>query len=166
MNATAWFPHPLLSAALLGVWLLLHNSLAPGQILLGGVLALTISRFVARVWPEPVRLRRPGLWLRYVGRLLGDIVIANLQVAWLILARSPAQLRPAFIALPLELENEFAIAVLAATITLTPGTISIEFIPDQRRLRIHCLDVADEAALITLLKNRYEAPLKEMFAPC
>ena len=166
MNATTWFPHPLLSAALLGVWLLLHNSLAPGQVLLGGVLALTIPWFVARVWPEPVRLRRPGQWLRYVGRLLWDIVIANMQVAWLILARPPAQLRSAFIALPLELENEFAIAVLAATITLTPGTISIEFIPDQRQLRIHCLDVADEAALITLLKNRYEAPLKEMFTPC
>lgn len=168
MNAlTRAFPHPLLSAALLGTWLLLHNSLAPGQILLGGILALMLSWWVTRVWPEPVRLRRPGLWLRTLGRLLWDIVIANLEVARLILSRRPVDtLRPGFIAMPLDLENEFAIAVLAATITLTPGTISVEVLPDPPRLLIHCLDVADDAALIATLKNRYEAPLKEMFAPC
>ena len=167
MNAIARaFPRPLLSAALLGTWLLLHNSLAPGQILLGGILALTLSWWVTRVWPEPVRLRRPGRWLRYLGRLLWDIVVANLEVAWLILSRPATSLRPGFIEMPLELENEFAIAVLATTLTLTPGTVSVEVIPDPRRLLIHCLDVADEATLIATLKNRYETPLKEMFAPC
>lgn len=167
MNALARvFPHPLLSAALLGTWLLLHNSLAPGQILLGGILALTLSWWVTRVWPEPVRLRRPGRWLRYLGRLLWDIVIANLEVARLILRRPVTTLRPGFIAMPLDLEDEFALAVLAATITLTPGTISVEVLPDPPRLLIHCLDVVDEATLIATLKYRYEAPLKEMFAPC
>ncbi len=166
MNTTAWFPRPLLSATLLGAWLLLHNSLSPGHILLGGVLALAIPTFVARVSPEPTRLRRPGQWLHYLGRLLWDIVIANLQVAWLILTRPSVQLRPGFIEMPLELENESAIAVLAATISLTPGTISIEFTQNPRRLRIHCLDVTDEATLIATLKTRYEAPLKAMFTPC
>lgn len=167
MNATTlWFPHPLLSVTLLSAWLLLHNSLAPGHILLGGMLALAIPKFIARVWPKPVRLCRPGRWLHYLSRLLWDIVIANLQVAWLILTRPSVQLRPGFIEMPLELENESAIAVLAATISLTPGTISIEFTPNPRRLRIHCLDITDEAALIAELKTRYEAPLKAMFAPC
>lgn len=166
MNTTAWFPRLLLSATLLGAWLLLHNSLSPGHILLGGVLALAIPTFVARVSPEPTRLRRPGQWLHYLGRLLWDIVIANLQVAWLILTRPSVQLRPGFIEMPLELENESAIAVLAVTISLTPGTISIEFTPNPRRLRIHCLDITDEAALIATLKTRYEAPLKAMFTPC
>jgi multicomponent K+:H+ antiporter subunit E len=167
MNAIArLFPQPLLSAALLGTWLLLHNSLAPGQILLGGTLALTLAWWVTRIWPEPVRLRQPGQWLRYLGRLLWDIVIANLEVARLILSRSAISVRPGFITMPLELENEFAIAVLATTITLTPGTISVEVLPDPRRLRIHGLDIVDEATLIATLKNRYETPLKEMFALC
>jgi len=166
MHFPVWLPHPRLSAILLGTWLLLQNSFAPGTILLGSALALVIPRFATRVWPQPVRLCRPGQWLRYLGQLLWDIVIANLQVAWLVLTRPPAQLHPALIALPLDLDDEFAIAVLAATITLTPGTISIELIPDQHQLRIHCLDVADEAALIAMLKSRYEAPLKAMFASC
>lgn len=163
---SAGLPRPMLSAALLAVWLLLQNSIAPGQILLGGILAVAITKLVVRVWPEPVRLRRPELLLRYLGRLLWDMVIANLEVARLILTRPASTLQPRFIGLPLDLQDEFAIAVLAATITLTPGTIAVDVTPDQRQLLIHSLDVTDEAALIAALKNRYESLLKEIFAEC
>ncbi len=166
IRINAWLPHPSLSASLLLIWLLLQNSMAPGQILLGGILAIVITQIVLRVWPEPVRLRRPGLLLRYLGRLLWDIVIANLEVAWLILTRPAATLHPRFIQLPLALRDEVAIAVFAATITLTPGTVAVEVSPNQRYLLVHSLDIADEALLIATLKNRYEALLKEIFAEC
>ena len=163
---SAGLPRPMLSAALLAVWLLLQNSIAIGQILLGGILAVAITKLVVRVWPEPVRLRRPELLLRYLGRLLWDMVIANLEVARLILTRPTSTLQPCFIELPLDLQNEFAIAVLAATITLTPGTVAVNVTPDRRQLLIHGLDVTAEAALIATLKNRYESLLKEIFAEC
>ncbi|HRD49799.1 MAG: Na+/H+ antiporter subunit E [Candidatus Competibacter sp.] len=162
----AGLSRPLFCATLLAIWLLLQNSLAPGQILIGGILAVAISGLIARVWPEPIRLRRPELLLRYLGRLLWDIVIANLEVARLILTRPTHTLRPCFIKLPLDLRDEFAIAALAATITLTPGTIAVDVTPDRRCLWIHGLDVTDEAALIAALKNRYEVLLREMFAEC
>lgn len=167
MSAIAtWFPHPKLSVILLVTWLLLQNSLAPGQWLLSGVLAVVIPWLVVRVWLEPVRLRRPGLLPRYIGRLLWDIVVANLNVARLILRRPAVDLRPGFIRMPLDLRNEQAIAVLAATISLTPGTITVEVTPDQSQLLIHCLDLADEMELVATLKRRYEALLKEIFVPC
>jgi multicomponent K+:H+ antiporter subunit E len=166
MSLRAWLPRPWLSAGLLVLWLLLNNSLAAGQLVIGGLLAVMVAWPVARVWPRPVRLRRPGLLPRYLGRLLWDILIANLEVAWLILTRPSATLRARFIELPLDIQDEIAIAVLATTITLTPGTLAVEVMPDQHRLLIHCLDVADEAELVTKLKNRYEMLLKEMFAEC
>ncbi len=58
------------------------------------------------------------------------------------------------------------IAVLAATITLTPGTVAVDLTQDRRQLLIHGLDIENEAALIAVLKNRYEALLKEIFAEC
>ncbi|CDH44705.1 MAG: Na+/H+ antiporter subunit E [Candidatus Competibacteraceae bacterium] len=161
---SACLPRPMLSATLLAIWLLLQNSLALSQILLGSILAVAITKLVMRIWPEPVRLRRPGLLLRYLGRLLWDMVIANLEVARLILTRPISTLQPRFIELPLALQDEFAIAVLAATITLTPGTIAVDVTLDRRHLWIHCLDITDETALIATLKNRYEVLLKEMFA--
>jgi multicomponent K+:H+ antiporter subunit E len=48
-------------------------------------------------------------------------------------------------------------------VSLTPGTVSIDIDRATRMLRVHALNVADEAELIATIKRRYEAPLKEVF---
>jgi multicomponent K+:H+ antiporter subunit E len=73
------------------------------------------------------------------------------------------RLRPAFITLPVDLSNNFAIVVLTNTISLTPGTVSADLSIDRRSLLIHVLDVEDEAQLIAHIKYRYERPLQEIF---
>ncbi len=157
-----WLPQPLMSLCLWGVWLLLAQSLAPGHLILGGLLALGLPLFTVRFWPEPQRLRKPHLLLPYLFVLLWDIILANLHVARLILG--PVQrLRPGLIQLPLELTSDLAIVLLAHTISLTPGTVSIHLSPDRRILFIHALDIEDEAEVIADIKQRYERPLKEIF---
>jgi multicomponent K+:H+ antiporter subunit E len=156
------FPHPLMSAALLLVWLLLVNEISIGHILLGAVLGFVIPLFTNAFWPEQPRLGRPDIILAMAIRLVRDIVIANFTVARQIL--SPAQaLRPDFVEYPVELDNEFAITVLASLISLTPGTVSSDLSEDRRTLIIHALDVADKAALIDDIKRKYELPLREIF---
>jgi len=90
--------------------------------------------------------------------------VANLVVARLILG-PVRRLRPAFIRLPLDLNNEFAIVLFTHSLSLTPGTVSADLSADRRFLLIHALDVEDEAQLVARIKQRYEAPLKEIF-PC
>jgi multicomponent K+:H+ antiporter subunit E len=160
-----WLPHPLLTPILALVWLLLANSLAPGQILLGLLLGWAIPLFSRRFWPEPVPLRQPLTLLRFCGRVFYDIGVANLVVAWLIL-RGPALLRPGFVEVPLDLTSDLGLSLLANTICLTPGTVSARLSPDQRTLLVHALDPGDPAALIATIKARYEAPLKQVFEPC
>ena len=157
-----WLPQPLFSLFLWLVWLLLANSVAPGQLLLGAILALALPLFTVRFWPDRPRLRKPFLLLRYIAVLFWDVILANLTVARLILGPT-ARLRPAFIRLPLELRNEFAIVVLANAISLTPGTVSADLSPDRRTLLIHALDVEDPAQAIARIKQRYERPLREIF---
>ena len=158
-------PHPLLTLALIGIWLLLVNSLAPGQIVLGALLGWAIPLFTRAFWPDPVRIHKPLTLLRFTAVVVWDIVIANLHVARLILGR-PAQLRPAFVAMPLALNSDLAISILANTICLTPGTVSALLAPDRKTLLIHALDVDDSAALIATIQARYETPLKEVFETC
>ena len=158
-------PHPLLTPALAAIWLLLNNSLAPGQILLGVLLGWLIPLFTLRFWPETVRIRRPWVLLRFLALVLMDIVLANLVVARLILGR-PERLRPAFIEVPLELESDLAISLLANTICLTPGTVSAHLSPDRRTLLVHALDAPDPEAVRAAIKTRYEAPLKAVFETC
>lgn len=157
-----WLPQPLFSVFLWLVWLLLNNSAAPRHLLLGAVLALALPLFAVRFRPDRPRLRKPFKLLIYIAVLLWDIVLANLTVARLILGPT-ARLRPAFIRLPLELRNEFAIVVLANTLSLTPGTVSSDLSPDRRTLLIHFLDVGDPELAIARIKQRYEKPLQEIF---
>lgn len=155
-------PQPLFSLCLWLIWLLLNNSAAPGQMLLGALLALAIPLFTVRFWPNRPHLRQPLRLLSYLAVLLWDITLANMVVARLILGPM-RRLRPAFITLPLDLRNNFAIVVLTNTISLTPGTVSADLSIDRRSLLIHVLDVEDEAQLIAHIKYRYERPLQEIF---
>ncbi len=158
-------PHPLMTLTLAALWLLLVNSAAVGQIVLGLVLGWVIPRFTQRFWPETPHIHRPGTLLRFVVRLLGDIIVANLTVARLILG-APKQLRPTFVLMPLALKSDLAISLLANTICLTPGTVSARLTLDRQHLLVHTLDTADPEQLIATIKSRYETPLQEIFEPC
>ncbi|SCZ56216.1 Na+/H+ antiporter subunit E [Thiohalomonas denitrificans] len=157
-----WLPHPLMSLTLTLVWLLLVNDFGFGQLLLGALFGLLIPHFTSEYWPERPHLQRPLLLARYLLSLAKDIITANLQVARLVLGPRE-HLRPAFIEYELELTDEFAITVLASTVSLTPGTVSADLSIDRRTLLIHSLDVSDRDALCRQIRTRYEAPLKEIF---
>jgi len=72
-------------------------------------------------------------------------------------------LRPVFVEVPLALETDLAISLLANTISLTPGTVSARLSADKRTLVVHTLDTGDAAALVAEIKQRYETPLKKIF---
>ncbi|MFP4075840.1 MAG: Na+/H+ antiporter subunit E [Halochromatium sp.] len=154
----SFLPHPLLSLMLLGLWLLLVNSVAPGQILLGALLAWLIPLYTARFWTAQVRIRRPLALLRLAGILLIDIIVANIAVALLILGPM-ARIQPAFIRIPLRLKGNVGISLLANIVTLTPGTLSASLSPDRSELIIHALQGREPEAIIATIRKRYEQPL-------
>lgn len=159
-----WLPHPWLSVLMLVAWLWLNNSLHPGHLVLGGVLALAIPAFTRRFWPDPIPIHRPVRLLQYLLLVLYDVIVANLQVAVLILGPA-SRWRPAFVRVPLELRTDFAVTVLASTVTLTPGTVSVdvEDAPDGSRvLVVHALRCTDERALVESIRQRYERRLREI----
>lgn len=162
MKGWRWLPHPWLSLVLWLIWPLLVNSFALGQVLLGALLGWAIPLLVKDFLFEVPRLRHPLRLVGYLARILGDIVIANLHVAKLVLGPK-SRLRPAFIEVPMALENEFLLTVLTSIISLTPGTVSASLSPDRRTLLVHALDAQEPARLVEQVKRRYEAPLLEIF---
>ena len=156
-------PHPKLSAFLLVLWLLLNNSAAPGHLLLGALLGMLIPLFTRRFWPERLGLANPGLMLRFTGRILWDIIMANFAVARVVLGPRSA-VQPAFVHVPLDIHDDFPVTVLASVVSLTPGTVSAGIDAERRYLLVHALSVDDTEALARDIKTRYEAPIKEIFA--
>jgi multicomponent K+:H+ antiporter subunit E len=72
-------------------------------------------------------------------------------------------LRGATFDVPLDLEEPVAVSMLAATVTLTPGTVTLLIDLPGRRLVVHALDEPDPDAVVIQIKQRYENRLKEIF---
>lgn len=65
---------------------------------------------------------------------------------------------------PYELDNDVAIYLLASAISLAPGTVAASVNRQASLLTVHALHCDDEQALIAEIKQRYELPLREVFA--
>lgn len=155
-------PQPLLSLVLLVSWLVLNNSIHPGSIVMGALVALVIPWITHRFWEIRARVKRPVALLGYLGIVVIDIIRANFVVARQVLGPNRA-LRSQRFEIELELEGALPVSILAATITLTPGTVSCRISPDQSRLWVHALHADDVAEEIAGIKQRYESRLMRIF---
>lgn len=156
------FPMPFHSMLLFVIWLLLNNSLSAGHLLLATILAVIIPWAVSSMTTERPRIKKPMLAISYVFLVLKDIISANFSVALLVVGPLK-KLSPGFVAVPLDIETELGITLLASTVSLTPGTVSAEISEDQKWLYVHALHLENPEELIEEVKSRYEAPLKEIF---
>jgi multicomponent K+:H+ antiporter subunit E len=155
-------PYPIQTVLLFAVWLMLNNTLAPGHIVVATLLSLALPFWWHRFWPHAAPLHRPGLMLRLFLVVVWDVVSANIHVASQILGLR-GKLHPAMVDLPLELQDELAIALLASIISLAPGTVTARISQDRTHLIVHMLDVKDAERAAADIKRRYEAPLREIF---
>jgi multicomponent K+:H+ antiporter subunit E len=158
-----WLPSPLLSAALFGLWLLLSESLAAGDLLLAALVALALPPLTAPLRPASGRVRRPLVLARLVFAVGHDVLRSGLAVARGVLFSGRRAPRSAFVVIPLELRDAQALAALAVITTVVPGTVWSELAPDRSALILHVFDLADEAHFIAHYKARYERPLQEIF---
>ncbi|MEQ6202445.1 Na+/H+ antiporter subunit E [Sulfitobacter sp. HNIBRBA2951] len=157
------FPHPVLTLLLTVVWILLQNSFSAGMAVFGLILGIIIPRLTAAFWPERPNGVRYGKIIPYGLLVLWDIMVANVQVAWIVLTVSNDKLKPAWITIPLELRQPEAITLLAGTITLTPGTVTADISQSGHYLLVHVLHTDDPQSEVDSIKTRYEARLKEIF---
>ncbi len=126
-------------------WALLAADFSLGSLLLGAVLGAAILRVVGDHFPwtpAPRQVVRAlPRALRYLGRFLWALVVANLQVTW-ILVQPRLRIRPGIIAFRTRHRSELGVTLLANSITLTPGTLTMDVTPEGDVLYIHVLDIS------------------------
>ena len=157
------FPHPLLTLLLTLVWCLLTNTPSSGAVAFGLILGILIPILTAPYWPKRPVMQKPYRMVSYILIVVWDIIVANVQVALIVLFKSNAKMQPNWVCIPLDLRTPEAIAILAGTITLTPGTVSADLSDEGHSLLVHALDAPDPAAVREEIKERYERRLKEIF---
>lgn len=153
-----------LAGVLALMWAAITGTFTLENLLLGlgiGVLALFLLR--GRMAP-PRALRQLRRGVRLFVVFLGEMVMSAVRVALVVVDPNMAgKLRPAFVAVPVDLETDGQITLLASMVTLTPGTLSVDVSEDKSVLIVHALTLEDREALIAGIKTGFEAPIREVF---
>jgi multicomponent K+:H+ antiporter subunit E len=157
-------PHPLLTLILTITWILLQNELSAGMTVFGFILGVLIPWGTSIWWPDTPKSFHPFRMVSYSFVVIWDIIVANIEVAWIVLTVPANKLKPAWIVVPLRLKQPEAITLLAGTITLTPGTVSADLSDQGSCLLVHVLHTDDPDAIRDDIINRYERRLLEIFA--
>lgn len=157
------FPHPYLSLTLVVLWFLLVNQWKLGSLVMAIILATIIPLLTSAWWPDRPRVKRPFALAAYALLVLWDVIVANFQVARIVLFMPRAKIQSAWITVPLDLKSPEAISLLAGTITMTPGTLTADTSACGRALLVHALHAPDPDAVRNDIKARYESRLQRIF---
>ena len=118
-----WPSLTLFTASLYGLWLLLNDTLAPGQMVLGLVLTIAIALGTAAMRPLRARPHHLLAAVRLLFVVLTDIIRSNFAVAGVILGSVKRRSNSGFMKIPIDLRDPYGLAALACIITATPGTV-------------------------------------------
>jgi multicomponent Na+:H+ antiporter subunit E len=138
---------PVIGAFLAVLWLFVRGvALEPatvaGEFLIGLAAGLPIAFVFRRMYTTEVPigtvLGAVPAAVVYVVLFVKELVVANLDVAYRVLSPS-MPIRPAVIRLPLRVEKDIAITTIANSITLTPGTLTMDYDEDRNALYVHSL---------------------------
>lgn len=157
------FPHPYLSLTLVILWFVLVNQFKIGSLVMAAILATAIPLITSAWWPNRPRVKRPFGLAAYSLLVLWDVIVANFQVARIVLFMPRDRIQSNWVTVPLDLKSPEAITLLAGTITMTPGTLTADVSACGRALLIHSLHAPDPGAVRDDIKARYESRLKRIF---
>jgi len=149
------------------LWLALSSKLDLPELFCGGLVCLVISLFGAQMYS---RLGFPSLsvkmvlfFLIYIIVLFWEIIKANLDVAYRVI-HPKMPIKPGIVVIKTSLKSDIAKMILANSITLTPGTFTLDVIGDN--LLIHWINVKAENIddATNMIGQRFEKYLRVIFA--
>ncbi|MGE0361408.1 MAG: Na+/H+ antiporter subunit E [Vicinamibacterales bacterium] len=154
----------LLGGLLLALaWSALQGEISLGNLLVGYAFGNVILVLLAKggVVPSTIGARTAhtvGLALFVVW----ELVLANVRVA-LDVVRAGAGIRPAVVAIPLDVTRDGEILLLSMLINITPGSVTIDLSDDRRTLYVHVMHMRDAAVTRREIKDGFERRVKRLF---
>lgn len=126
----------------LALWIIFNGSLTLEIFLFGVVIAAVMYAFICKfmdfnVHKDILIWKRLFLLLRYLVILIVEIVKANISAMKLLFSEKN-EIEPVLVRFRTSLKTKTAKTLLANSITLTPGTITVSLEGDE--FQVHCLD--------------------------
>jgi len=153
-------------ALLMVIWLLLTWPPGLTDAAVGLFFCFLVAALVAEIYPErPQRAFDPRRWfwmLIYIPYFLYYCIKANLDVAYRVL-HVDVPIRPGIVRVKTTLKGDVAKTFLANSITLTPGTLTVDISGDD--LYVHWINISEEDAdtQTERIVRRFEPLLRRIF---
>jgi multicomponent Na+:H+ antiporter subunit E len=128
---------------LTGLWVVLWRSTTAATIITGVALAVALTWFVTRADENREQHRvRPLALVRYLAHMLVALVRSNIVLAREILTPTDYT-HPGIIEIRLPSCSELVLTVIGNSISLTPGTLTLELRAETSTLAVHVLHLRD-----------------------
>lgn len=123
-------------------WIILCENASIETIIIGGIVCLGITLLNREFLSSKNDKRgyffsKMKYWIEYIWTLIKEIFIANFSVAKIVLSPN-INISPDVVRFETKLKSQFCRTILANSITLTPGTITVAM--EDNILTVHCLE--------------------------
>jgi multicomponent Na+:H+ antiporter subunit E len=144
-------------------WAALQGEVTLANLLIGYGLGYVILALLAKGGVLPATLTsRAGHAIKLAGFLIRALVLANVTVAIDVL-RPRTSIRPAVVAIPLDVTSDAEILLLSMLINITPGSVTIDLSDDRRTLYVHVMHMTSAEASRHDIKAGFERRIKLLF---
>jgi len=152
--------------AVFGLWLLLFWSADWEVFVVGAIFALVVAKLLGDIYPDRLeKVLNPKRWfffLLYLPYFFYYCVKANIDVM-LRVVHPDVPIRPGIVKVRTTLKSEMAKTFLANSITLTPGTLTVDI--DGQDYYVHWINIGtqDAAKRTAEICGRFEPLLRRIF---
>ncbi len=150
------------------VWCFVHGTVSVNNFVLGVIIAPFIIRPFKPLFNFDTdfsfgkAIRKIPAQAKYMYVLIKEILKANIMVAKIVL-QPKINIKPGIIAVPIDAKTDVGITAIANTITLTPGTLTIDVSDDRSILYVHAIDATDPEAVAQSIRDDLEKYVLEAF---
>ncbi len=138
------------SGKILGFW-------SPFELIFGLILSGIVGLIGRKIFvKKDFRMANPVRWFTFLGYLIGPFFIAlakaNIDVAYRVIT---GKINPGIVKIDPKLKTDLGVTMLANSITLTPGTLTVDIDEKDNNLYVHWINVKDEALKKTPVDCKY-----------
>ncbi|BAB05034.1 Na+/H+ antiporter subunit E [Halalkalibacterium halodurans] len=153
----------LLNLVIAIIWMFLQNSFTFADFLVGYVVGIGILIALRRFMIFDLYFRKVWAWIKLIVLFFKELVLANIDVTKIVLSPK-LDITPGIVAVPTKLKSDWELTLLAGLISLTPGTLSMDFSDDKKYIYIHSIHVPDKEAMIREIHDTFEKAILEVTA--
>jgi multicomponent Na+:H+ antiporter subunit E len=143
------------------VWAALQNSYTPVDFFMGYLIGLIILFTLRRFLYFDFYFRRVWAAIKLAAIFSWELIVANIDIAKMVL-HPKMEMKPGIVKVPTTLKTEGELTLLAMIISLTPGTLIMDFSPDNRFFYIHSVHMEDKEDVIAKIRDVFEKAIMEV----